>query len=204
MDCKAYQDLLIRLPYGELSNLESNEVIDHVKECSECATVLEENQNLYHFTEKLSTKNPINIDQKKSIEKIVSEINSLENQTRTNQFRPLKKISGLRLVRILVNTAAVFLVGLFFIQQIEIKRNLVNLQAKIEVQNQESHREDPILYGKEFTSLSDNQLEILVKEYDKLIKENSAILTYIQKNYPEIYQEIQERKNISENKSTNL
>lgn len=204
MDCKAYQNLLIQLPYSELSKSEHNQVMDHVKECNECATVLEKNQLLYQFTEKLRTKDPINPGKDESIDEILSAINSLENQGRTTQFRPFRKVSGLRIIRVLVNTAAVFLVGLFLIQQLEIKRNLQSLQSKIEVQNQIDQRHDPVLYEKEFASLSDNQLELLVKEYDKLIKENSAILSYLEKNYPEIYQEIQERKSIAEKTTKNL
>ena len=204
MDCKAYQDLLIQLPYGELSKLEHDQLMSHVQECSSCTALLEENQFLYQFTEILSTKNPINSGKNESIANILSEINSLENHIRISQIRPFRKVSGLRFIRVLVNTAAVFLVGLFLIQQIEIKRNLRSLQSKIEMQNQVEQIQESPTYNKEFTGLSDHQLGLLVKEYDKLVKENSAIHSYLRKNYPEIYQEIHQRKNIDENTSSNL
>jgi hypothetical protein len=197
MDCKYYQDLLIQLPYNELSKEETTLLKNHLEVCDECREELEMNQNLSRFSKKLSTSVPVDETKEASINSILSEIYS------SRKIRMLR-INNYSMFRTITNAAAVFLIGLFLIQQIEIKRNLASLQSKIEVQDQGTKSQNRIPNNREFTSLSDNQLELLVNEYDKLIKENSAILTYLKMNYPEIYQEIQQRKSIEKKTTNNL
>lgn len=197
MDCKDYQDLLIQLPYNELSKEETTLLRNHLDSCEKCLAELKRNEKLFEFTRQMSLIVPEDYEKQENINSILHKIKSpkkLQSPRRDNY----------RIIRIVINVAAVFLVGLFLIQQIEIKRNLASIQSKIEVQDQVNQSQEGLPYNREFTSLSENQLELLVNEYDKLIKENSAILTYLKMNYPEIYQEIQQRKSNAEKTSNNL
>ena len=197
MKCKDYQKLLVQLPYEELSQKEKVLLENHLKSCEKCNAELERNQQLFELTRKLRVSIPEDKDKENTIQSIFEEINMPQ------KIHHRQSVSY-RTLRIIINTAAVFLIGLFLIQQIKIKRNLVSLQSKIETLDQVNHYQDHIPNNRECINLSENQLELLVNEYDRLLKENSTILIYLKENYPEIYQEIQEQRNVEEKTTNNL
>jgi hypothetical protein len=191
MDCKDYQDLLIQLPYNELDQQKTTLLKKHLESCERCAAEHESNQQLYEFTKKLSASVPVDEDRQTSIDTILDEIGH------SKEIRD-RKIISYRALKVVMNTAAVFLIGLFLFQQVEMKRNLENLNARIENQPQNNFQNNLPVSIKQFTQLDDNQIERLLSEYDKLLKENKAIIEYLKLNYPEVYKKLNELKNLHE------
>lgn len=208
MECKDYQDLLIQLPYNELGEEETILLKDHLKSCEKCSAELKRNEQLFELTRKLGLHIPEDHEKQETINSILNKIKHPEKpQTRQN--------INYRIIRVIINTAAIFLIGLFLFQQMEMKRNLENLNAKIQSHkfsystNDEtteleiiSFIENPALQ-KHFNIPEEQVLEI-IKNYQQIKKENSAILEYLQSNYPEVYNELQRKLKESQNLTRKL
>lgn len=204
MDCKEFQNLLIQLPYNELSQEESNVIDEHLKVCETCREILKENQLLYRINHKLKTSVPTNAYKKASIKDIIQKINSSENSKQKVYYSGrIGDLVRSRFFRIAINTAAVFLIALFCYQQIGIKRNLLTLNTKIESQTRKTQQQLPISI-KEFTSLTNSQLEQFLSEYDKILQENQAMLRYLRVNHPEIYRKVQQEEDARINRTHEL
>lgn len=191
MECKDLQELLIQLPFNELNEEETALLKDHLNSCEKCSVELKRNKQLVEFTRKMSVIVPE--DNKKQ-----ENINSILNEIKSPKKIQSRKPFNYRIIRIVINTAAVFLIGLFLFQQMEMKRNLENLNARIENQNQTNFQTDLPISIKQFTQLDDNQIKRLLSEYDKLLKENKAIIEYLRLHHPEVYQKLKEVKNLHE------
>ncbi len=207
MNCKYFQDLLIQLPYHELNREEISLLENHLKGCETCRAELKDNEQLMEFSKILRESIPSDKNQQESIQHILKEINNSfykPNFIRNIGEITLKPNFLFRAFQIAINVAALFLIGLFLIQQLEIKKELENLQSKIAIQGIMFRQKRLPVDIKEFTNLSDDQIEHLIKEYDELLKENSTILSFLRINYPEIYREIQQNKSIERNPLQNL
>jgi len=207
MNCKYFQNLLIQLSYHELNEEKIGLLENHLKICENCRAELKENEQLKVFSKILSKSVPNDKNQQESIRHILKEVdNSLSRPVAIGNIEEtnVKNNFIYRTFRIAINVAAVFLMGLFVFQQIEIKRDLENMHTKIDAQGIMNIQKKLPINMNEFISLSDDQVEVLIQEYDELLKENSAILTYLKINYPEIYREIQQRKSIESNPIQNL
>lgn len=191
MDCKDYQDLLIQLPFNELNEEETAFLMNHLNSCEKCSAELKRNKQLVEFTRKLSLNVPENHEKHENIISIL-------NETKSQSSLQYRKPANYRIIRIVINTAAVFLIGLFLFQQMEMKWNLENLNAKIENQNQTNFQNDLPISIKQFAQLDDNQIDRLLSEYEKLLKENKAIIEYLKLNHPEVYKKLKEMKNLHE------
>ncbi len=207
MDCKYYQELLIQLPYDELNEEETELVENHLKSCGKCRTELEKNRQLFKFSQKLGTSLPQDENKQKTLDAILKKIES-PHKKQDQQF------TSYRILRIVINAAAVFLIGLFLVQQMEMKRNLDNLSVKVETQINSpseiksneieftSFLDDPGLL-KQF-NISEKEITELINEYQSIQEEHSVIFKYLQSNYPEVYDELQKKLKESKFQSSNL
>ncbi len=207
MNCKYFRYLLMQLPYNELNKEETGLLESHLKECESCRAELKDNELINTFSNLLSESIPSDKNQQQSIQNILEKINSPHSRKDVPD-----KLEGsvskpdliYHAFRMAINIAAVFLIGLFLLQQIEIKRKLENLQSKITEADKTVQQKKLPASIQDFNSLSDSQIELLIREYDELLKENSAIISYLKINYPEIYREILQKKNIDRSAFQNL
>lgn len=199
MRCKDYQKLLVQLPYEELSQEEKVLLEDHLKSCEKCTAELLSFQQLFKFTRKLSTSIPKDKNKINTIESILKEIS---NPPRISH----QQIIGYRPLQIIINSAAIFLIGLFLFQQVQIKRNLKDLNVRIEIQNHSTSYNKSLndieiasYLGEskllEQLEISEDEILDLINDYKSLQEEKSAILNYLQNNYPEVYKELQKKLN---------
>ena len=191
MECNEYLDLLIQYPFNELEEVEAALLNDHLKSCEKCLAELKKYEQLFEFTGKISAMVP---EDKEKQENINSILNKIKSPGKLQSRQPI----NYRIIRIVINTAAIFLIGLFLFQQMEIKRNLQNLNTRIENQYQNNLQNDIPVSIKEITRLDDRQIERLLLDYNRILKENKAILEYLKRNYPDIYMKLKEMKNIHE------
>jgi hypothetical protein len=192
MECKDYQDLLIQLPFEELSPEEKALLENHLKSCDKCTAKLESNQQLFGLIKKLKTSIPEDNKKETNINSILKKINIPQKIWHQSNMR-------YRTLRIITNAAAVFLIGLFLFQQMEIKRNLKDLNERVVLQNFydnntndieiTSFLNDPKLMEK--LDVSENEVLELIDGYRSIQEERSAILNYLQINHPEVYKELQ-------------
>ena len=203
MECKDFQELLIQFPYDELNEDEAKLLKDHLKSCEQCLAELKSNQQLFKFTSGLKLQTPGDSEKQKSIQAILNKL-KIPQKTRSRQH------VDYRIIRIALNTAAVFLIGLFVFQQIEIKRNLESLNTKVQTQENSlvkknapaeheitSYLKDPAIQ-RQF-NISENEFLELIENYQLMKEENLTILRYLQSNHPEVYYELQRK--LKENKN---
>ena len=195
MKCKDYKNLLIQLPYNELSEEEAALLKDHLQHCEKCSSVLIKNKKLFELTERLSI--PVPEDNEKQ-----AALNSILYKIKQPKKLPSYQYINYRIIRIVINAAAVFLIGLFLFQQMEMKRNLESLNTKVQSHSY-SLLKDHESIVMEITSnlkkpafqkhlnISENQILELIENNKHLEEENDAILKYLQSNYPEVYDELQ-------------
>ncbi len=208
MECKDYQDLLIQLPYNELDEEETILLKDHLKSCEKCSAELKRNVQLFELTRKLGAHIPEDHEKQETINSILNKVKSPEKlQTRQH--------INYRIIRVLINTAAVFLIGLFLFQQMEMKRNLESLNDKVQSHKYSYPNNDESI-ELEITSFLENtalqkhlnipeeQVLEIIKNYQQIKKENSAILEYLQSNYPEVFNELQRKLKESQNPTRKL
>lgn len=208
MECKDYQDLLIQLPYNELDEEETILLKDHLKSCEKCSAELKRNVQLFELTRKLGAHIPEDHEKQETINSILNKVKSPEKlQTRQH--------INYRIIRVLINTAAVFLIGLFLFQQMEMKRNLESLNDKVQSHKYSYPNNDESI-ELEITSFLENtalqkhlnipeeQVLEIIKNYQQIKKENSAILEYLQSNYPEVFNELQRKLKESQNPARKL
>jgi hypothetical protein len=206
MDCDTIRELLLQMPYNELGQEEKDRVRDHLKTCAACRNELRDHERVKEFSKTLHLSAPADDRRAESIHKILEAINrepQREDKTRKIQMIPARN-NLYRIFRIVTNLAAVFLIGLFFYQQIEIKKNLENLQSIIDLQDKYSSEKKNPFTTIEFTSLPDDQIKLLIREYEKVLRENNNILTYLRINHPAIYREILQNKTTQKKSSENL
>ncbi len=207
MDCKYYQDLLIQLPYNELNQEETHLIENHLNSCEKCRAELEKNRLLYKFSQKLGNSFPQDENKQKNLDAILKKIES-------PHIKQDQQLKSYRLLRIVINAAAVFLIGLFLLQQMELRRNLDMLSSKVETQinspseiqlndfELSSFLDDPGLL-KQF-NISEKEVTELINEYQSIQEEHSVIFKYLQNNYPEVYDELQNKLKESKFQSSNL
>ena len=185
MNCKDYEELLMRLPFNELSEEEAERLRKHLEVCEHCNAELRKNEAVYRLTQSLKASAP---EDEKKAESIRNIINTLVPRPR----EPFRRLMPNRTVRWIINAAAIFLVGLFLVQQVEMKQRLRSLDAKITssaVADPPPAREYAF---PELTSLPEDRLILLIEEYEQVVSENQAILDYLLENHPEIYEKIKE------------
>jgi hypothetical protein len=194
MDCKDFQELLIQFPYNELNKEETILLRNHLENCKNCSAELKRNEELSDITIKLRSYVPQDHEKKENIHSILSEVKSSKKPHSRNS-------ENFRLFRIIVNTAAVFLIGLFIFQQIEINRSLEQLNRKVESQNKNESGDDlykGIKVGNWISNssalknyeLSEDEVSELVRNYRLMQREQSIILQYLKENYPDVYNEL--------------
>lgn len=208
MECKDYQDLLIQLPYNELNEEETTLLKNHLKNCKKCSAELKRNEQLFELTRKLGIHIPEDHEKQETINSILNKIKPPEKlQTRQN--------INYRIIRVVINTAAIFLIGLFLFQQMEMKRNLESLNAKVQSRDNNSLNNttkaeleitslltDPA-FQKHF-NISEDQILEVIENYQEIKEENLAILKYLQINYPDVYKELQNKLKNSQHLIRNL
>ncbi len=195
MECKDYQDLLIQFLYEEISPEERVLLESHLKNCEKCTVELERNKQLFKLTRKLRTTIPKDEKKENTINSIFKEINAFQKIRHP-------QIISYRTLRIIINAAAVFLIGLFLIQQMQIKRNLKDLKVRIELQDYPdtkdiraneidivSFLDNPKLLEK--LEITEEEVLELIDSYRSIQEEKSTILNYLRINHPEVYKELQ-------------
>lgn len=202
MRCIDYQKLLVHLPYEELSQEEKVLLENHLKGCEKCTIELLRYEQLFKFSKKLSTSIPKDNNKENTIKSILKKTSNpprISHQQKIS-YRPLQ---------IIINSAAIFLIGLFLFQQVQIKRNLKDLNVRIEIQNHSTSYNKSLndieiasFLGEskllEQLEISENEIVDLINDYKSLQEEKSAILNYLQNNHPEVYKELQ--KTLKDNK----
>lgn len=207
MDCKYYQELLIQLPFGELNQEETELVESHLKTCEKCSSELEKNRQLFMFSQKLSAHLPEDTNKPGAIDAILKKIEP-------QQKRQDQPYSSYRIFQIVINAAAVFLIGLFLVQQMEMKQKLDTLNMKVETQihsPSESKSNESELVSlltesellKQF-KISEKEVSELINAYQSIQEEHAVIFKYLQSNYPEVYNELQKKLKESTFQSSNL
>jgi hypothetical protein len=206
MNCKYFEDLLIQCIYNELDIKEIPVLEDHLKICEKCRAKLKDIEQTKVFSKMLSKSIPYDKNQEESIRCILEEITSsrsLPGVVKNKEVIAQRNKLIYNAFRIVTNLAATFFIGLFLFQQFAIKKDLEDLRSKMNSESRSIQVKDLHLNRTKIINLSEDQIEVLIEEYDELLKENGTILFYLRTNYPEIYREIQ-RKIFNGNAQHNL
>jgi hypothetical protein len=160
---------LLYLKEDELTAEELQMVKEHIHENKESYDIWSQQNSLDAFVN--DYKNiPIDYDKEELVTNIVNRLPQQKAKKLEFQSRDLAKW--------LINAAAVFLIGFFLYQQVEMKKSLNELNSRIESQaasNGKGTSADAALY---------------FKINNKSIEEKEEVLEYLKENYPEIYKEI--------------
>ena len=158
MNCRDIEELLMQYAFDELSEEELDSIESHLEQCEHCTAELKKNQAVYRFTKKLRESAPYDKNRAGSISTIIKELDPAKQE-------PVYRLMPNRIVRWSTSAAAIFLVGLFLVQQVEMKQSLKNLEAKM---HQRVNTASPLTTDyiiPEITSLSEDKIILLIKEY---------------------------------------
>jgi hypothetical protein len=213
MQCRDYKKLLIHYKMGELDNKKENLLAKHLKECETCREFQKEIKLLASVTEKLKKIEPYNEQKAESISLIMNRISRMKKPRLYKSNSRLKnEVSGIPITvfRYVLNSAAIFLLGLFIYQQIEIRKDIDQLKLKFKSSKTYSQGNCNLSSTMDYKSLieayfnledknfSNEQLLELLEQHTALLKENTAILEYLMENYPGVYEEFKVAVNDNE------
>ena len=218
MNCEAFEKWIYLYYEGELSPNEKEQLSAHLSVCKSCSEKLAKNLELKDLVIELRKTKPENSRAEEARNNILQRISLMPVQNYNNRGWKRNLIPGVAhpVFRMLSTAAAIFLLALFVRQQLEIKRELETLRVKMEQKNRPdnlttsmSFNDSSLLLLKDHAQLrisdiNEEELGTFIEKNKRLIEENTFVLNYLRKNYPNIFKEIMIKQKERARSSQNL
>lgn len=207
MNCESFEKWIYLYKNGELTFAEKTRLNAHLSTCKTCSAKFGKIPELQSFLKKLKDVQPGNDKAQEIKNNILQKISVSHDPNYSIEPILRRRISLIShpVFRFITTAAAIFLLALFIRQQIEIKKELQILRSKLE-QNDKTNKlnsgevgnADFMLLLKNYSlfrnkDFSREEIMRFTKKNQQLIEDNEFILDYLQKNYPDIFNEIMEK-----------
>ena len=202
MKCKKINPLIYLYKEGELTEPEKRKLHEHLATCNTCKQTVDEIGATDRFIKTIEP--PVIKDPKELTDSIMDKIEGNEYKNQKTFLRwpvnPLQHFSSFSFLRMALNVAALFILGVFLYQQLIIQQKLDRMEQEVynthsrEIQKL-SFPENRLLkvFARKKLKQHNISYEELQQAYEKLKNENAILWEILQEKYPEINEQITEK-----------